>query len=81
MVVFRGVTVTADAFSGNSSAAIFFNEVPTTTQGQNPEVSTVDMERLEAVSGPQPTTYGERPVGRTQVCYGQAPSVGIWRIR
>ena len=58
IIVFRGVTVTADAFSGNSSAAIFFNEMPLTSQGLNPEVSTLDMERIEAVSGPQPTTYG-----------------------
>ena len=58
MVVFRGVTVTADAFSGTSSAATFFNEMPITSQGQNPGVATVDMERIEAVSGPQPTTYG-----------------------
>ena len=58
IVVFRGVTVTADAFSGNSSAATFFNEMPITSQGANPEVATVDMERIEAVSGPQPTTYG-----------------------
>ncbi|MBT8078865.1 MAG: TonB-dependent receptor [Gammaproteobacteria bacterium] len=58
IVVFRGVTVTADAFSGNSSAAMFFNEMPITSQGLNPEVATVDLERIEAVSGPQPTTYG-----------------------
>jgi len=58
IVVFRGVTVTADAFSGQSSSATYFNEMPITSQGQNPEVALVDMERLEAVSGPQPTTYG-----------------------
>ena len=58
IVVFRGVTVTADAFSGSSSAATYFNEMPISSQGANPEVAIVDMERLEAVSGPQPTTYG-----------------------
>lgn len=58
IVVFRGVTVTADAFQGSSSAAIYFNDMPITTQGLNPEVSTLDLERMEAVSGPQPTTYG-----------------------
>jgi iron complex outermembrane receptor protein len=58
IVVFRGITVTADAFSGKASAAQFFNEVPMTAQGQTPEVATLDMERIEAVSGPQPTTYG-----------------------
>ncbi len=58
MVVFRGVTNTADAFSGSSSAATFFNDMPITSQGANPEVALVDMERIEAVSGPQPTTYG-----------------------
>ena len=39
IVVFRGVTVTADAFSGNSSAATFFNEMPITSQGQNAEAT------------------------------------------
>jgi len=58
IVVFRGVTTTADAFSGTSSSATYFNEMPITSQGRNPEVSTVDMTRIEAVSGPQPTTYG-----------------------
>jgi len=59
IVVFRGVTVTADAFSGRSSSATFFNEMPITPRnGANPEVATLDMERIEAVSGPQPTTYG-----------------------
>ncbi len=58
IVVFRGVTVTADSFGGNSSAAVYFNEMPITSQGTSPEVSLVDMDRLEAVSGPQPTTYG-----------------------
>jgi len=58
IVVFRGVTVAADAFSGSSSSAMYFNEVAITAQGQNPEVATFDMERIEAVSGPQPTTYG-----------------------
>jgi len=58
IVVFRGVTVTADAFSGSSSAATYFNEMPITAQGLNVDVAMVDMERLEAVSGPQPTTYG-----------------------
>jgi len=58
IVVFRGVTVTADAFSGNSSAATYFNDMPITSQGSTPEVALVDMERIEAVSGPQPTTYG-----------------------
>jgi len=58
IVVFRGVTVTADAFSGSSSSAVYFNDMPITTQGLNPEVATLDLERMEAVSGPQPTTYG-----------------------
>ena len=50
MVVFRGVTVTADAFSGTSSAATFVNEMPVTSQGQNPEVATVDLERIEVLA-------------------------------
>ena len=38
LVIFRGVTVTADAFSGTSSAATYSNVMPITSQGANPEV-------------------------------------------
>ena len=58
IVVFRGVTPTGDSFGGSSSSALYMNEMPIAIQGLNPQASLVDMERLEAVSGPQPTTYG-----------------------
>lgn len=58
IVVFRGVTTTAESFNGTSSTALYLDEMPIQSEGTNPEVRLVDMERLEAVSGPQPTTYG-----------------------
>ena len=58
IVVFRGVTTTAESFNGTSSTALYLDEFPMTAEGQNPDIRLVDVERLEAVSGPQPTTYG-----------------------
>lgn len=58
IIVFRGATTTAETFNGTSSSALYLDEIPMQFDGANPEIRLVDMERLEAVSGPQPTTYG-----------------------
>ena len=58
IIVFRGATTTAESFNGTSSSALYLDEIPMQLEGQNPEIWLVDIERLEAVSGPQPTTYG-----------------------
>jgi len=58
IIVFRGVTTTAESFNGTSSTALYLDEFPMTVEGGNPDIRLVDVNRLEAVSGPQPTTYG-----------------------
>ena len=58
IIVFRGATSTAESFVGTSSSALYLDEIPLQDEGFNPDVRLVDMARIEAVSGPQPTTYG-----------------------
>ena len=57
-VVFRGVSEAGTAFFTDSSAAVYLDEQPLTQPSATPEPWMVDIERIEALSGPQGTLYG-----------------------
>ncbi len=57
-IVFRGVSDAPIAFIAQSSASLYLDEQPL-TQNFNVDVRMVDIERLEALSGPQGTLYGD----------------------
>ena len=57
-IVFRGVTEAGTAFFTDSSAALYLDEQPLTQPLLTPEPRLVDIERIEALSGPQGTLYG-----------------------
>ncbi|MEM1111394.1 MAG: TonB-dependent receptor [Pseudomonadota bacterium] len=57
-IAFRGTVSQPSGFDGISSSILYLDEIPITRDGQNPDVRLYDMERLEALSGPQPTLYG-----------------------
>lgn len=57
-IAFRGALSQPSGFDTISSSTLYLDEIPITRDGQNPDVRLYDIERLEALSGPQPTLYG-----------------------
>lgn len=58
-VVFRGVAASGIQFGTNPSSGVYLDEQPITAAGLNPDPRLVDIERVEALSGPQGTLFGD----------------------
>jgi len=57
-IVFRGLADSVRPYIADASAAIYLDEQPLTTGAQSPDIRPIDLERIEALAGPQGTLYG-----------------------
>ena len=56
-VIFRGA-ITGDDYIAQSTSAVYLDEMSISNTGAQPTIRTVDIARIEALSGPQGTLYG-----------------------
>ena len=72
-ISFRGITTGTDDFVAQASASVYLDEVSVTQTGAQPNVRTMDINRVEALSGPQGTLYGAAAQAGTLRVYSNQP--------
>jgi len=58
-VIMRGCATSGVAFADTQSTAVYLDEQPISVAGINPDPRLVDIQRVEALSGPQGTLFGD----------------------
>ncbi len=56
-VVFRGA-ITGPGYIGQATSSVYLDEISVTQTGSQPNIRAIDINRVEALSGPQGTLYG-----------------------
>ena len=58
-VIMRGCATSGVAFADTQSTSLYFDEQPISVAGVNPDPRLVDISRIESLSGPQGTLFGD----------------------
>jgi iron complex outermembrane recepter protein len=77
-IVFRGVASSGLQFGAVSSSALYLDEQPITQSGRNPDPRMIDIERVEALRGPQGTLYGASSQSGTLRVITAKPDAGAF---
>jgi outer membrane receptor protein involved in Fe transport len=72
-IVFRGANVDSGGYVAQSTSSMYLDEVSVTATGDQPSVRMVDIERVEALAGPQGTLYGSAAQAGTLRVITQKP--------
>jgi outer membrane receptor protein involved in Fe transport len=77
---FRGVSYDTGTGDTNalSTAGVYLDEIPMTTAGRLPEIHVYDMQRVEALAGPQGTLFGSSSLSGTLRLITNKPKLGVF---
>jgi outer membrane receptor protein involved in Fe transport len=76
-IVFRGA-ITGQGYVAQSTSSVYLDEISVTTTGAQPSIRMVDIERVEALSGPQGTLYGSDAQAGTLRIITNKPVMNIY---
>jgi outer membrane receptor protein involved in Fe transport len=79
-VIFRGA-INSASFIAQSTSSVYLDEMSVTNTGSQPEIRMVDIERVEALSGPQGTLYGSDAQAGTMRIVTNKPVMNEFEVK
>ena len=76
-VIMRGCAISGFSFGDSATTGVYLDEQPITAAGLNPDPRLVDIERVEALAGPQGTTFGDASQCGTLRIITNKPVIGL----
>lgn len=77
-VVFRGARTGGDGFISQSTSSVYLDEISITSSGNQPAIRMADIERVEALAGPQGTVFGSDAQAGTLRIITNKPKMNVF---